>query len=73
MKYNKCKDGGFVHNCLIVRREGDTSPHMFSQNSERCTPTLNGYAIIPMEDYAKLTGRAFDAKAIADADKDLHD
>ena len=74
MKYNKCKDGGFVHNCLTVRREGDKSAHMFKQlGDDSLTACLNGYAIIPMEEYAKLTGCDFDAQAIAEADKDLRD
>tara|TARA_R110002074_G_scaffold199659_1_gene367467 strand:+ start:3062 stop:3286 length:225 start_codon:yes stop_codon:yes gene_type:complete len=73
MKYNKCKDGGFVHNCHIIVREYDKSAHIFKQlGNDSLTACLNGYAIIPMEEYAKLTGCDFNVKAIDEADKELH-
>jgi hypothetical protein len=58
MTIEKCKDGSFVRNCLINRRKEDASPHMFYQDSEASyiSAFLNGYAIIPLEEYAELTG-----------------
>ena len=54
--YEKGKDGSYIHNCLLVRREGDPAISMVSITSDnRVTVTLNGYAIIPLAEYCKLT------------------
>ena len=59
MKYIKCKDGSYVTNCYVKRRETDPSPYLFFQtpDGESLRPHLNGYAIIPIEEYRELTGQ----------------
>ena len=72
-KYEKGKDGSYLHNCYMERREGDVSPWMFHCDGDTGSviAALNGYAIIPMERYAKLVGKDYDEKAICDADEQL--
>ena len=84
MKYKKCRDGSYVTNCYILRREADSSNYLFyAKEDMSITAHLNGYAIIPMEKYAelvelarladdKITAIQFSMEAINEADKDLH-
>jgi len=56
MKYEKLKDGGFVHNCHLIPRGDEKADYLFYQDGDKSiTAFLNGYAIIPLEDYFKLT------------------
>jgi len=57
MKFEKMNDGSFVHNCRIVRRDNDKASVLFHQNgNESVAAFLNGYAIIPLEEYYQLKG-----------------
>lgn len=74
-KYSKGKDGSYVHNCLVVRREDDKVPTLFHQNgNEHVSAFLNGYAVIPIEEYENLTGKPtfIESRSIKKADEDLH-
>ena len=51
MKYDKCKDGSFLHNCLIKSRGNDPAGYCFYLDGNTISVFLNGYAIIPIEDY----------------------
>ena len=59
MKYKACKDGSYVCNCFVKRREDSPSEFMFNQTvgAGSITAHLNGYAIIPLEEYYELTDR----------------
>jgi len=76
-KYEKCSDGSYLHNCYISPREEDKEKALFSQGRESITAHLNGYAVIPMEEYARLTNRDFSKdfrwqiSAAKEADKQL--
>ena len=74
MKYKKSENGSFIHNCLIARRKEEPEATLFEQlnKSGDMLASLNGYAIIPLEEYAKLTGIEYDKEAIIQADKDLN-
>ena len=82
MKYNKGTDGSYLHNCCIIRRNGDPSNVLFHSN-KTISAFLNGYAIIPMEKYARLVEIAmpsdirlksvvFSKEQIKEADRELH-
>lgn len=45
---------GYVRNCLLIRRDTDESPYLFHADGDVCTPALDGYAIIPVEEYQRL-------------------
>ena len=74
MDFQKMKDGSFVHNCYIARRRGEKAPLLFRQESDgsKLIAFLNGYAIIPLEEYKKLKGEDFDGTLIEKADRDLY-
>jgi hypothetical protein len=75
VEYKKTNDGSYVHNCYIVRRDDDNGQYLFGQTDDKkITAFLNGYAIIPLEEYAQLTGKDLgDMIANAnEADKQLH-
>ena len=60
MKHEKCEDGSYLGNCHLQRRENDPAPYLFNQSgTEYISCCLNGYAIIPLEEYQKLTGQDF--------------
>jgi hypothetical protein len=42
---------GWAHNCLLSMREGE---QLFHQDSVSIRPTLDGYAIIPIEQYEAM-------------------
>lgn len=72
MRYSKLKDGSYVHNCLLVRREDDPSEFMFLQDGDKgIRPFLNGYAIVPLKKYMALIGEEFDDAIIKMADEEL--
>ena len=73
-KYGKTKDGSYVHNCLIVPRADNKNDFLFMQTDNTVSCCLNGYAIIPIEEYERLRGEivGVDYQAIADAEKQLH-
>ena len=50
----KTADGSYIHNNLIIARKGDGK--LFTLSGETVSCRLNGYAIIPVEKYYKLTG-----------------
>lgn len=58
MKYEKGKDGSHLHNCFVSRRNGDLSDQLFNQDDGTVTAFLNGYAVIPIEDYSQLVKMA---------------
>ncbi len=74
MKYQKSKNGSYIHNSLIKRRL-DTSTTIISQNGvENTSVSLNGYAIIPLDEYRKYIGERMteeENERIRNADKDL--
>jgi len=49
----------YVRNCLIVGRDRET---IFELDGDYIHPQLDGYAIIPMEDYRRLKTQAKDAE-----------
>ena len=59
---------GYVHNCYLVMRDGERSPygeqHMFVQDEKGIKATLNGYAIIPVEQYEELIARTSSAASV---------
>ena len=73
LKYKKCKDGSFVHNCFIKRRKDEPNALLFCQTDYSITVLLNGYAVVPLEEYLILTGNEFDSSNIKEADKQLKD
>jgi len=81
--YEKGKDGSYFHNNLLKRRDGEKAPQLFSNNDETISAFLNGYAIIPIEEYARLVEMAspsdarlkpviFSMKDIKEANKQLY-
>ena len=83
MVFEKMKDGSYLHNCHIVFRENDKAKYLFHKDSEdkSLTAFLNGYAIIPLEEYYRLKDergdKGFDLieealKNIKEADKQLN-
>ena len=51
---------GYIINCLIKRKEGDDSEVLFRQHGEGQLKDvvicyLDGYAVIPIEEYKELT------------------
>jgi len=75
VKYKRFDDGSFFHNNVIVFRKEDYDNKraiFHADGDESITAFLNGYAIIPAEEYCKLTGQNFNGKDITEADKDLH-
>jgi len=82
-KYQKGVDGSHIHNCYVMRREGDLSRQIFRNDEGIITAFLNGYAIIPIGHYARLVELAspndarlkpipYSMQNIKDADKDLY-
>jgi len=53
MKYEKGKNGSYIHNSIIIKREDDPSPSSFSPVGDVFV-RLNGYAVIPIKEYARL-------------------
>ncbi len=48
---------GYINNCYIACRVG--SPTLFSDNGDgTVTPRLDGYAVVPLEEYEKHVERA---------------
>lgn len=56
----KNKDGSYLRNCYVSRRKCDQTYTLFTETDESVTTSLNGYAIIPLTEYADLTGKDFD-------------
>jgi len=85
MKYEKQKDGTYLHNCYVWRREDDSTT-IFDNVGSRddvIIARLNGYAIVPIEEYARLVEMAspsdarlkpviFSMEDIKEADEQLH-
>ena len=74
----KSKDGSYFHNNLIIAREYDQkNGHMLIDGrGDDVVVSLNGYAIIPLEEYYELKGESLpsvEADSIEDMDKRLHD
>lgn len=71
--YKKTKDGSYIHNCVIAPRADRKEP-LFWQSDETISCRLNGYAIIPIEEYERLTGKSTGivSKPLEDAEKQLH-
>ena len=74
-KFKKCEDGSYIHNCYVERRDGDPVDALFYSDHKTMTARLNGYAIIPIDVYAKLSGKPtlISEDAIREADKHLHE
>lgn len=75
MKYKTMLDGSYLHNFFLRRRNDEPSPYLFriTENRVNLTAFLNGYAIIPLEEYYKLIGEKYlNSKFIKQADKELH-
>jgi len=81
-KYEKLEDGSYLHNCFLVRRNNDPSNILFYQDGDNgVTARLNGYAIIPLEEYFELKDELGEnannypdemLKNVEEADKQLH-
>lgn len=51
----KCKDVGYVKNCIIKRRKDDKSNYLFFADGDKgVIAFLDGYAIIPVEEYNRM-------------------
>jgi len=76
MKYEKGLNDSYLHNCLIIRRAGDPAGVLFRRDKNGFTASLNGYAIVPIEEYTRLVELASPSnetlKEIEEADKELH-
>lgn len=70
MKYEKAKNGSYLHNCLIEGRKDSPPVAMLTETEEGLVITLNGYAIIPLEKYAELTGEDYSAMITAAKEAD---
>lgn len=73
--FEKGPNGDYVHNCLIKARGGQCGA-LFRQNQDgTLTTRLNGYAVIPLEEYCELTGEPQEERlaAIPVAAKELDD
>ena len=73
----KGEKGSYFHNNLVIAREYDRiNEHLLIDGSgDEVTLRLNGYAIIPMEDYCELSGLKItdnEIDSIEDMDKKLH-
>jgi len=58
--YKKLEDGSYVHNCIIKPRyrHSKNATALFSRDGDKTIRAhLNGYAIVPVEDYLELTGK----------------
>ena len=59
--YKKLEDGSSVHNCIIKSRYYKDSKKafaLFSQDGDKTIRAhLNGYAIVPVEEYLEVTGK----------------
>jgi len=85
MKYTKAKNGSYFYNNILILRENDRKSgrsiiHQDRGGSVRCM--LNGYAIIPLEEYYQLEDEHGEdgnnwpdemLKNIEEADKQLHE
>lgn len=47
---------GYIKNCFLIPTESQEGP-MFEVALDRVIPYLDGYAIIPLEEYEILKGR----------------
>jgi len=72
--YKKLKNGSYLHNCYIAKREDDPQELIVHEDGRQVFVSLNGYAIIPLEEYEKLTSKdSMETKIrIKNADKQLH-
>ena len=52
LRQPKSYDGGWLRNCQIMPRDGEDV--LFSTNGDGIRPYLDGYAIIPVEEYNRL-------------------
>ena len=74
----KGKNGSYFHNNLVIARKYDQDNEhiLISGTGDDVTVNLNGYAIIPIEDYHQLNGSKLsdnEIDSIEDMDKRLHD
>lgn len=73
-RYTKSIDGSYLHNCYVGRRGDDPSKHIFYSSDKTTTVCLNGYAIIPLEEYHALRGTVMpksEKTSIKEADEQL--
>ena len=77
--YRKQKNGTYLYNCILRRRKNDPASWLLKINRKKgeMLIALNGYAIIPLEDYMKFKGITDDKiKKITDkienADEEIH-
>ena len=58
--YEKGKDGSHLCNCYLYSRKNELAQVLFEMNNETqsISAFLNGYAIVPIEDYADLVEAA---------------
>jgi hypothetical protein len=47
----------YVTGCLIAPKDGDREKLLFSVAADGVRARLKGYAIIPLEEYCRLTGQ----------------
>jgi len=74
MKYERESDGSYLHNCLLKWRPEQGKEAMFRIDNGSVKAYLNGYAIIPLEEYYELTQSGItkeDMIKIRQADRDL--
>lgn len=58
----------YITNCYFKRREEDDSPYLFRDDKDgNIIVHLNGYAIVPADEYHALTNPSSDARQLCDA------
>ena len=61
------QDNSYITNCLIIRRQDNSSDVLFSDNGDGSVNVyLNGYAIVPVEKYMELGGADKNGKWLQD-------
>jgi hypothetical protein len=73
----KGKTGSYFHNNLVIARKYDHKNNnmLVNGSGDDVTVSLNGYAIIPIEDYHQLNGLKIsdnEIESIENMDKKLH-
>jgi len=66
------EDYSFVYNCHIKKRSDDASLYLFKQlENGHIIAALNGYAIIPLEEYNELIGVKHDDSHITKTNTEI--
>lgn len=64
------KENSYLHGCLIKKRDDDPSRALFTLTGETVMAChLNGYAIVPIEEYYRLQGQSVKPVTLAEIKK----